>query len=121
MPFRPPCFSLAPALLLDEGQLTESNQGRMKSTQTPSRKPTVSVLRSTWLALSLIVLPALGFAFEPAASLGADESSPLTKAKIPAFPGAEGAGAWTPGGRGGKVYAVTNLNDQGPGSLREAV
>jgi pectate lyase len=42
-------------------------------------------------------------------------------ASIPAFPGAEGFGTDTPGGRGGRVIAVTTLADGGPGSLREAL
>jgi hypothetical protein len=51
---------------------------------------------------------------------GASKASDLPQAAIPAFPGAEGGGAYSFGGRGGKVYVVTTLADSGPGSFREA-
>ena len=44
----------------------------------------------------------------------------LPQASIPAFPGAWGGGMYSFGGRGGRVFVVTNLENEGPGSLREA-
>lgn len=52
--------------------------------------------------------------------LDAAEPEDLPQASIPAFPGAEGGGAYTAGGRGGRVIVVNSLADSGPGTLREA-
>ena len=51
----------------------------------------------------------------------ASKPSDLPQAEIPAFPGAEGGGMYSYGGHGGKIYLVTNLEDSGPGSLREGI
>lgn len=68
-------------------------------------------------ALPVVMSEAVqGRPYKPWASKPED----LIKSNIPAFPGAEGGGAYTPGGRGGKVIVVNSLADSGPGTLREA-
>lgn len=54
---------------------------------------------------------------------GAVAAGPVWRFRVgvPAFAGAEGHGRLAAGGRGGRVIAVTNLDDAGPGSLRAAV
>jgi hypothetical protein len=73
---------------------------------------TSSFLPTAVLSFVLILLTAL--AHGPSSSLAATNF-------LPAFPGAEGFGAKSVGGRGGRVIEVTNLDDSGAGSLRTAV
>jgi hypothetical protein len=63
------------------------------------------------------ILIATGFFY----SCGAQKATTGTTGSMAiAFPGAEGFGKYTTGGRGGKVFIVSNLSDNGPGSFREA-
>ena len=77
-------------------------------------------------AAALIALAATTVVAQAAKPQKAPAQAPAPAAKpapprVLAFPGAQGWAATTPGGRGGQIIRVTNLNSEGPGSFREAV
>lgn len=80
------------------------------------------ILKNIFVLLFIFSLISIGCSDQP-------EPTPLDEEEKPtrvteeafAFPGAEGFGNETTGGRGGKVIKVTNLNDSGTGSLRAAI
>jgi len=74
--------------------------------------------RSLLLTTLTALLLALAQTVAAAAPASATETGPTA---APAFPGALGWAAHTPGGRGGKIVRVTTLATEGPGSFLEAV
>lgn len=76
----------------------------------------MTLLRLAALAAALILPAGL---LSPAAAQ--EPAAAVAEAPLPAFPGALGWAAQTPGGRGGRIIRVTNLDAAGPGSLREAI
>ena len=113
-------LTIAAALLVSASasaqypQLTEEAKEKLAE----MKKAWAAHADSAWAVAEPIVMKeaAEGRPYVPWASRPYD----LPQAEIPAFPGAEGGGMYTFGGRGGKVLTVTNLNDDGPGSFRWA-
>ncbi|MFV0564726.1 MAG: polysaccharide lyase [Flavobacteriaceae bacterium] len=107
------CFS-AQTLLAQYPEIPEALQAKTDSILAKEEQRLSAIWESNFHVIK--AEEKQGRPYIPWAAYPAD----LIKADIPAFPGAQGGGAFTPGGRGGKIFVVTSLNDSGAGTFREA-